>query len=93
MALRGGLWVEERGAVDALGARLRMPLPPLEWRMILTAGGGSRLQAALGIHRAAVLLCLVYSAAAAASKALRARSAQLLACAWLPNNAREQNHK
>jgi hypothetical protein len=50
-------------------------------------GGGSWLQAALGIRRVAMLLYLVSSAAAAASKALRARSAQLLARAWLPNNA------
>ncbi len=81
--------MEGRGAADALGTRLRMSLLPLEWRVMLSAGGEWG-ELAAG--------CTRYSPGGFAAlprllgccrcfKALRALSAQLLARAWLPNNA------
>jgi hypothetical protein len=69
VALRGGLWLEERGAADALGTRLRMSLPPLEWRVMLWAGGERGAGCMLHSVFAGWLCCrLVYAYAAAASK-------------------------
>ena len=83
MALRGGLWVEGRGAADALGTRLRMSLQPLEWRVILTAEGGG---AGCRLHSVFTgRLCC--SASFTRLLPLLQKRCEHAARAWLPNNA------
>ena len=90
VALRGGLRVEGRGAAGALGRRLRVSLPQLKRRAMLSARGGGGGELASGCSRYWTSGCAALPGLLGCCrcfKAPRARSPQLLARAWLHNDA------